>query len=567
MKAVREYIVDVLAGETSFPRERFLGLFKTPDSPERGDLALPCFPFAGELKRKPGEIALEWAGLFSDSPLFDGVEAVGPFLNFTYNGPELARRVVLDAIDRADVYGAGSEGEGKTVVIDFSSPNIAKPIAFHHIRSTVIGNALANLHEARGYKAVRLNYIGDWGTQFGKLIVAYKRWGNEETLRREGIRHLLEIYVRFHDEAEKNPELEDEARGWFVRMEEGDREAGELWQLFYDISLKEFSLIYDMLGIRFDFFEGESRYRHELDRTIELVAEKAGVEESQGALIVDLESDKLPPCLLRKADGATLYATRDIAAAIDRYERFKFDRSLYVVAQQQAMHFKQFFLVLKKMGYAWADRMEHVSFGMLQLADKTMSTRKGQVIFLEDVLNKSIALSKEAIEEKNPELENKEKVARAVGVGAIIFGDLVNRRTNDVTFEWSRILNFQGETGVYVQYTNARCRSMLKKAGGADRKSFKPDLLKRPEEKEVMKLIGLFPDRVESACRELDPSLVARLLTELCRAFNRLYNIEGYRFLDRDASTRATRLLLAEASAAVLSRGLALLGLEAPKEM
>lgn len=567
MQVIRQLIAEKLADKVSFDKTRFLSLFKIPDTADRGDLALPCFPFAKELKKKPDQIAADFVETFRDDPLFAKVEATGPFLNFTYNGVELAKRFLPEVIKQGDAYGNNADGEGKSVVIDFSSPNIAKPIAFHHIRSTVIGAALARLHEACGYKVEKINYLGDWGTQFGKLIVAYKRWGNEKELRERQIRHLLDIYVKFHQVAEEEPELEEEARGWFVKMEKGDEEALELWRLFYEISMKEFERIYSLLGIEFDRFEGESRYRDELDKIIDLVGEKAGTEISKGALVVNLDDDKLPPCLLRKADGATLYATRDIAAAIDRYERFKFTRSLYVVAQQQAVHFKQFFRVLEKMGYQWADRLTHISFGMLQLADKTMSTRKGQVIFLEDVLSRAIALAKETIESKNAALENKDDVARQVGVGAIIFGDLINRRTNDVTFEWEKILNLQGETGVYVQYTNARCRSMLRKAGEIDQSKVDFSKYTAPEEKDIIKLLSQFPDKVRFACDKFDPSIIARHLIDLCKAFNRIYNIDGYRFLDDNETLLNTRMYLAKTLTITLVRGLAILGLEAPEEM
>ncbi len=567
MQRIREMIVDQLASRVSFPKTRFLSLFKQPDNAERGDLALPCFPFAKELKMKPDAIAAEFAEQFQDHAWFTKVEAAGPFLNFTYSGTALAKEVLPAVFAAPDRYGNSGSGDGQTVVLDFSSPNIAKPIAFHHIRSTVIGNALANLHEACGYRTVRINYLGDWGTQFGKLIVAYRRWGSEEELKTKEIRHLLDIYVRFHQEVETEPTLEEEARAWFKRMEDGDDEALALWRLFYDISMREFERIYSLLGVRFDHFEGESFYRKRLDETIEQVTQRAGTAISQGALVVDLEEDKLPPCLLRKADGATLYATRDIAAAMDRFERFGFERSLYVVANQQATYFKQLIRVLSKMEFDWAARITHINFGMLQLADQTMSTRKGQVIFLEDVLKKSIELSQKAIDEKNPDLANKEEVARQVGVGAIIFGDLVNRRTNDITFEWDRILNFQGETGVYVQYTHARCRSMLRKAGVPEPGALAVERLAAPEEKDVLKVIGQFPDRVQRACDDFDPSLVARHLIELCRSFNKLYNVPGYRFLDDDTALRATRLLLAQAVADVLKRGLDLLGVATPEEM
>ena len=388
--------------------------------------------------------------------------------------------------------------------------------------------------------------------------------------------------MRFHKEVEGEPALDEEARAWFRKMELGDEEALALWRLFYEISMREFTRIYGLLGIRFDHFEGESRYRERLDEVIALVSARTHTEVSQGALVVPLEDEKLPPCLLRKADGATLYATRDIAAAIDRHERFAFDRALYVVAVQQALHFKQFFRVLEKMGFSWAKNLHHISFGMLQMAEGTMSTRRGEVIFLEDVLSQAIELARAAIAEKNANLANQDDVARQVGVGAIIFGDLVHKRTNDVTFEWERILNFNGETGVYVQYTHARCCAILRKVFTlVDGRLSEKDLvwmrlhmkeggaaiLDRGEEKDVLHLIGLYPETLLAATDGNDPSLLARLLLDLCKAFNKLYTIDGYRFLDPAEALRNSRMALVCATAAVLRNGLELLGIEAPDEM
>jgi len=466
MKFILEQIADRVSQEVPFDASAILGMFKTPDNPERGDIALPCFPFAKALKKAPQQLAAELETVFCGFEAFEQVKAEGPFLNFSIRPSWLAQKLLPQLLEEKASFGHAKAPTGKTMVIDFSSPNVAKPIGFHHIRSTVIGNALSNIFDAIGWKTERINYLGDWGTQFGKLIVAYKRWGNEETLRKEKIQHLLDLYVRFHKEVENEPAMEDEARAWFKRSEDKDPEALRLWKLFREISTEEFSRIYRMLGVHFDHFDGESLYSDRLDATVELVHKLAGTKISQGATIVDLEDENMPPCLLRKADGATLYATRDIAAAIDRYERFHYDLSLYVVAIQQSAYFKQLFSVLRRMGFEWHNRLAHVAFGMLHLADKKMSTRSGDFISLEEVLLKSIELSKQAIEEKNPDLAGKDEVARQVGVGAIIFGDLINRRTNDITFDWEKILNFNGETGVYLQYAYARARSMLRKADG-----------------------------------------------------------------------------------------------------
>ena len=567
MKWIIDSFAALLSPVVSMPQESVSKLFRLEANAERGDLALPCFPFAKSMKMKPEAVAQALAEQLSRCDEVKLAEAVGPFLNIRLRLSTIADHVLATCLKNPDSFGHNESGQGKTVVLDFSSPNIAKPIAFHHIRSTVIGNALANLHEACGWKTVRINYLGDWGTTQGKLISAFRRFGDAQRLEASPIEHLLEIYVRFHQEAETQPELHDEAKRLFKELEDGDTSCEALWMRFRDLSIREFKRIYDRMGIDFDHYDGESLYRDRLDATIEEVTQKAGAKLDQGALIVDLSDKKLPPCLLRKDDGATLYATRDIAAALDRFERFRFDRALYVVASQQTVYFQQLFEVLRRMGLDFASRCEHVPFGMLQLADKTMSTRKGQVIFLEDVLDKSATLSREAIAEKNPNLENAEQVAEQVGIGAIIFGDLVAHRKNDVTFEWSRILDFKGKTGVYVQYTHARCRSMLRK-GEMDTGKIDTSLFTRQEEKEVLKAVGQFPEIVEKATEGFDPSLLANHLVNLCQSFNSLFSMGAdYRFLDERPEIRATRLALVSIVAATLKNGLGLLGLAAPEEM
>ena len=565
MKEHREAIAHVVGRLLDVSGLDIPSLIKNEEGGERGDLALPCFVFAKKLRRNPKEVAEELAEAFAEEARFSKVEAKGPFLNFTFDAAWLSESVLPNAVECGKDWGRAESSAGKTVTIDFSSPNIAKPLAFHHLRSTSIGNALANLYEALGWRVVRINHLGDWGTQFGKLAVAFLKWGDETTLERDKIKHLLELYVRYTRESEADPSLDDEARSLFLRMEQGDEEALALWRRFREESLNEFNRLYSRLGIRFDTWDGESYYNDRLDDVVEEVEKKVGTEVSEGATIVRLDDLDIQPVLLKKSDGATLYATRDLAAAIDRFERFSYDLSLYVIGAQQSLHCQQFFAVLKKMGFDWADRLVHVPFGWL----KGMSTRKGQVVFLDDVLDEVVDLSRKAISEKNPGLPMADEVAEQVGVGAVIFGDLVNWRMNDVTFDWGRILNFQGETGVYVQYTHARCRSVLRKAGHPDLKGFDPALLTLPEEKSLVKLIGAFPETIEEAAVQYDPSKLARMLIDTAKAFGRLWNMKekGYVFLEEDTTLRLARLALVTATANTLANGLSVLGVPAPKEM
>ncbi len=565
MKDYREAIARIVGETLDVSGLDISSLIKNEEGGERGDLALPCFVFAKQMKRNPKELAEELAEKFAGEERFANVEAKGPFLNFTFDAAWLSKQVLPEAVSRGEKWGWSETPAEKTVTIDFSSPNIAKPLAFHHLRSTSIGNALANLYEALGWRTVRINHLGDWGTQFGKLAVAFLKWGDERKLEQERIKHLLELYVRYTREAEDDPSLDAEARSLFLKMEQGDAEALALWKRFRDESLNEFNRLYGRLGIRFDTWDGESYYNDKLDDVVEEVERKVGTEISEGATIVRLDDLDIQPVLLKKSDGATLYATRDIAAAIDRFERFSYDLSLYVIGAQQSLHCKQFFAVLEKMGFDWAERLVHVPFGWL----KGMSTRKGQVVFLDDVLDEVMELSRKAIAEKNPDLPDADKVAEQVGVGAVIFGDLVNWRMNDVTFDWGRILNFQGETGVYVQYTHARCRSVLRKAGQPDLNGFDPSRLDLPEEKNLLKLIGAFPETIEESATKYDPSKLARMLIETAKAFGRLWNMKekGYVFLEEDPDLRLARLALVTATANTLSSGLAILGLPAPEEM
>ncbi len=543
-------------------------LVEVPPDPKLGDFAFPCFALAKLWRKAPPLIARELAQRISADWLAK-VEAVGGYLNLTVD-PGAAAQGVLPAVAHAGPrYGHSRQGEGQRVVLDFSSPNIAKPFGVHHIRTTVIGHALSRIYAALGYDVVRINYLGDWGTQFGKLIVAYRRWGQEERLQAEPIRELLRLYVRFHQEAERHPELEEEARAWFKRLEDGDPEARALWQRFREESIREFRRVYDLLGIDFDEWSGESFYNDKMESVLERLQAQGLLQESEGALVVEV-GDDLPPCLLRKRDGATLYATRDLAAAIDRWERYQFHRLLYVVATQQSLHFRQVFGVLRRMGQPWVDRCVHVAFGMMNFGEGVMSTRKGHVIFLEDLLHEAVERTRRIIEQRNPNLADQERVARQVGIGAVIFGDLRHSRIKDVNFDWDSVLNFDGDTGPYVQYAHARACSVLRKASRplAPAANVAPEALaslQAPEEKALVLLIDRFGETVAAAAQQYEPSLIARYLLDLAAAFNTFYH--QHRIIGAGEPLEEGRLALTAAVRQVLANGLYLLGLGAPEEM
>ncbi len=446
-----------------------------------------------------------------------------------------------------------------------SSPNIAKPFSMGHLRSTVIGNALALIVEKSGYQPIKINHLGDWGTQFGKLISAYKRWGDAEMVKKNPIKELLTLYVKFHAEAETDPALEDEGRSWFKKLEDGNQEALDLWQWFRDESLKEFSRIYDLMGVSFDSYAGEAFYNDKMDRIVELLEEKQLLVESDNAQVVELTEEELPPCLIKKSDGATLYATRDLAAALYRKEHYDFAQSLYVVGHEQSLHFKQLITVLKKMGFDWADRMVHIPFGMMLKDGKKMSTRKGKVVLLEEVLAESIDMARTNIEEKNPNLTNKEEVAKQVGVGAVIFHDLKNYRMNDIEFSLEEMLRFEGETGPYVQYTFARACSILRKAGWQPTTA-PSQAYQTAWEKEwkVVSMLMEFPTSIKRACENYDPSQVAKYIVDLGQVFNKYY--AEVKVLE-ESPERETRLALVYSVTVVLKEGLRLLGISAPEEM
>lgn len=563
MKSFKQEVAKLLTGLVPLESAQIFADIESPPGPEMGDYAFPCFKLAKVLRSAPAKIAVEIAGKVDASPLFAKVEAMGPYINFFCDKSALAKHTIGEIAEKKGQFGHQDLGAGKTVLIDFSAPNIAKPFGIGHLRSTMIGNSLYRIHSALGYNTVGINHIGDWGTQFGKLISAFLKWGDQAKLEQEPIKYLYQLYVRFHKEAEADPSLEDEGRAWFKKLEDGDAQATELWQQFRSLSLAEFKRVYALLGVDFDSWQGEAFYNDKLDDTVAEVEAKGLLQQSQGAWIVDLEAEGMPPCLLRKQDGATLYATRDLSAAIYRHNKWKFDKMLYVVGVDQSLHFRQFFAVLKKMGHTWFEACQHIPFGLIRFKEGKMSTRQGTLIFLEEVLDRAIELAGEIIAEKNPNLPNREEVASQVGIGAVIFGDLSNDRIKDIEFDWDKVLDFSGETAPYIQYSHARICSILRKAEGQD--NFDPALLDQDAEGAVVSILSKFPETVERAAETCKPSLIARYLIDVAREFNRFYH--QCPVLNAPADVRAARLALIDAVRQVLANGLYLLGIGAPEEM
>ncbi|MDE1547666.1 arginine--tRNA ligase [Jeotgalibaca caeni] len=537
-------------------------LLEAPKHVEHGDVAFPAFSLAKVFRKAPQMIAGELAEKINHD-FIAKTEPVGPYVNFFMNKNEVSAAVLREIAAEKGAYGDAKVGNGQNVPIDMSSPNIAKPISMGHLRSTVIGNALANIVEKVGYKPVKINHLGDWGTQFGKLIVAYKKWGSEEEVKAEPIAELLKLYVRFHEVAEEDTDLEDEARAWFKKLEDNDEEATSLWKWFRSESLKEFMKIYEMLDITFDSFNGEAFYNDKMDEVVELLEEKNLLTTDRGATIVNLDAYNLNPALIKKSDGATLYITRDLAAAIYRKRTYDFALSLYAVGNEQSNHFKQLKAVLKEMDFDWAEDMHHIPFGLITQGGKKLSTRKGKVILLEEVLNEATSLALAQINEKNPTLEDKEEVAKQVGIGAVIFHDLKNDRLNNFDFVLEEVVQFEGETGPYVQYTNARALSILRKANVE--LDLEGDLNLDDEYSwEVIKLINSFPDIVLTAFEKFEPSVIAKYSLHLSQAFNKYYG--NSRVLNEDEQLNA-RLVLVKATTLILQESLRLLGVKAPSQM
>jgi arginyl-tRNA synthetase len=539
-----------------------------PPAHAAGDYAVGCFPAAKAARKAPAQVAKEVAAAFRPGEGLAAAEASGPFVNFTVDRAALAQRVLADVAAAGVRWGSSDGGAGKTVVVDYSSPNIAKHLAYHHIRSTMIGNALVRLHRACGWKVVGINHLGDWGTTFGMLLVAWEKWA--ATGEAPSVDRLNEVYVRFRAEAKKDPRLEEEARARFAALERGDPAARRQWQEFRRVSLEDFQSVYDMLGVRFDLVMGESEFEDYLDPAMEMLRAKGLVSLSEGAEVVDLSAEGMPPCLLRKGDGATLYATRDIAAALWRYEHHSFDRALYVVDKGQTLHFRQWIRVLEKAGLSFAKHIEHVAFGQVRFEGRKTGTRSGNVLRLREVLEEAAEAIRAKIAEKNPALPDKESVARQVGIGAVVFADLATQRERDVDFDWDRMLSFEGDTGPYVQYAHARTASILRRAPSG-LPAPDPRRLALPEEAGVLKVVADFADRVEKAAADAEPYHLTTFLLDLCAAFSKWYDLgnrdPALKVLCEDRDTAAARLALVRAVETTLARGLDLLGIAAPAEM
>jgi arginine--tRNA ligase len=568
-KEIAEIIAKNLEGLTE---DEIKSMVEIPQDQSMGDYAFPCFRLAKTMRKAPNLIAAELAEKLQGEKIFSEVSPVNAYVNMFVSREEMMKSTVSEVLEEKENFGRSDIGGNKKVIVEFSSPNIAKPFHIGHIRSTVIGNSLSKIYDALGYDVFKINHLGDYGTQFGKMICAYRRWGNREDVINSPIKTLLGYYTKFHVEVEEHPELEDEARAIFTKLEQGSKEEVELWQWFREESLKEFQRVYDMLGIEFDSYNGESFYSDKMPRFEKELSDKGLLQESKGAQVVDLEKYKLGTALIKKSDGSSLYITRDIAAAVYRKENYDFYKNIYVVATQQNLHFQQLFKIIELMGYDWANQCVHVPFGMVRLEEGTMSTRHGRVVFLEDVLNGAIEKTREIIEEKNPNIENLEEITSQVGIGAVVFNELSNNRIKDYTFKWDQILNFDGETGPYVQYTHARCASLLRKAGedivakAQDPKNVDFALLAKSDSAyELTKLIYAFPGVVEQAGEKYEPSIITRHIIDIAQCFNKFYHDEH--IIVDDEVEKTSKIALVIATKRVIATGIGLLGMKAPERM
>lgn len=549
--------------EIGMTQEEILLSLETPPNKEMGDFSFPCFRLAKELRKAPVQISQELAEKI-ESPFFSQVKSVGPYINFFVNQEKFSEIILKEIFSKKENYGKSDIGKGKNIVIDYSSTNIAKPFHIGHIRSTVIGDSLKKIHRFLGYNVTAINYLGDYGTQFGVLLSAYEKWGDKEAIDADPINELLKLYVKYTEEAEKNPELMDIARGWFKKLEDGDSWAMDTWNWFKEISLKEFKRVYDLLEIEFDSYDGEFYHAQFVGDVVKELNEKNLLVESDDALVIEMGENN-PPAIMLKKDGSSTYITRDVATALHRKKIYDFDKNIYVVATQQNLHFKTLKEVLGKMGYDWEKDCEHVQFGMVSLKEGTLSTRKGKVVFLEDVLNKAIDKTREIIEQRNPNLENKEIVAKEIGIGAVKFQELFNTRIKDYVFDWDQVLNFEGETGPYVQYAHARANQILEKFGIEISDDVDYSLLKESQEIELVKTLYRLPEVVISAKDKLEPSVITRYVTELAQSFNTFYN--SVNIMTSTEEEKKVRLLLVYATKVSISNMLGLLGIHSPNKM
>ena len=554
-------------GTVLFSPEQLADMMETPPDPKMGDYALPCFRLSKILRKAPPIIAAQLKEMLEVDPLasrqFSRVEHAAGYLNL-FSAEDSLAKALEEILNAGERYGSSEIGRGKTVVIDYSAPNIAKPFHIGHLRSTVIGQAIKNIYRFSGYECIGVNHLGDWGTQFGKLIVAYRRWGNKQDIEQCGIKALNELYVKFHKEAEHDPSLEDEARAAFADLEKKDGDCLALWRWFVDLSIAEFKKTYSLIGAEFESWKGESFYFDKTDRPVRELKEKGLLKFDGGAYLVPLDDYGMPPCLILKSDGSTIYATRDLAAAIYRAETYAFDQCIYVTSAGQSLHFAQFFKVLELMGYEWAKGLVHVPFGTVSINGEKLATRTGNIVLLEDLFADAISRTLAIIEQKNPDLPDKQEVAKQVGVGAVIFHDLSNNRIRDINFVWDEVLNFDGNTGPYVQYTYARTAGILEKAG--DAAAHNGFVFSSPLENALVKTLKLFPDKVAQARMEYEPSVVSRYLLDVCADFNRFYH-DCPVLKAEDPGVRGTRLALVRATSTVLKTGLALIGLAQPNNI
>lgn len=557
-------IAKALSAALNIDEQAVLFWLEKPKNSEMGDVAFPCFRLSKAMRKAPQQIAAE---LSESLGAIDGIaktEVVGGYLNFFANGSDIGVSILARIHKEGDSFGGSDLGGGRNVCVEFSSINIAKPFSFNHLPTTIIGNALYRIYKFLGYNAISINHLGDWGTQFGKMIYAYKRWG-DKPIDEYSVRELVTLYVRYHEESENDKSMDDEARAWFHRLEMGDKEAHELWQKMKDVTLREDMVVYDRLGVHFDSLNGEAFYEDKMAPIIQELSDKGISKLDKGMEIVELSEWNMPPCIIVKSDGSTIYATRDLAAACYRKETYDFVKNIYVVAYQQDLHFKQFFKVLELMGRTWAKDCVHVNFGMVSMEGGTFSTRHGNVIYLDDVLSAAVEKTREIIEAKSPDLEDKDEVAEAIGVGAVMFSVLYNNRIKDVSFSWEKILNFEGESAPYLQYTHARCCSVLRKAGGCDFGNLDASALSDQYASALTLLLTQFPDAVKASAEKNEPYLVSRSIVAICAAFNKFYYEQ--RIMDDDPKVRNARLCLTDAVRQTVKNGLYLLGLKAPERM